>query len=202
MSLSVSGPFELGPLCREGNWSRLSRWMAMHQDRLDVVEYQKNDALFFHVLVMRGAPMDMLDWFVRKDPTLVNKRDAHGRTPLMIACRGEDDYNFIGINGLTRDDEHNLAIVGLLLQHGANPRMQSTEGLNSLHYAALRAHGGPVIDALLTRDGALVGQLTSKGHSAYRLARQVKASADIVQRLYVEGMTAVPDEPMGCWCLW
>lgn len=75
--------------------------------------------------------------------------DATGHTPLMQACR-------------SLDAEERVAIVRELLRAGADPALESDEGMVALHFAALR-DAADVIELLVRRQRTTLDQATGYG---------------------------------------
>lgn len=75
-----------------------------------------------------------------------NAADATGHTPLMQACR-------------SLDTKERIAMVRELLTAGADPALQSDDGMVALHFAALR-DGADVIELLVRRQRATLDQST------------------------------------------
>jgi ankyrin repeat protein len=106
----------------------------------------------------------------------VNVRDAHGRTPLILAASS---------------DLLPVDTVRLLLERGADLHAKSDTGMTALDYA--RLHGATPIVDLLTRAGASTGVTGPVGSVTPQPARSVQAaiarSVPILQRAEAVVMT-------------
>jgi ankyrin repeat protein len=112
---------------------------------------KRRDIVWMQFLLSKGAPMDA--------------RDRDGETPLMAATRigfadGEQQLLDVGAQVdlannrgetplIVATEAHDLASVRVLLQYGANPKLQDhVAGLSALDYAARDNRSGPILKLL------------------------------------------------------
>uniref|UniRef100_A0A0D6RAI5 Uncharacterized protein n=1 Tax=Araucaria cunninghamii TaxID=56994 RepID=A0A0D6RAI5_ARACU len=115
----------------------------------------------------RSGDFDALHSIYSSNPTLINARDNHSRTPLHLAAW----------SGQTK-------VVQFLCEHKADVRAAAVDNMAAIHFASQKGH--LEIVRILLRSGAYVNASTRKGMTALHYAVQ-GGHVDLVKFLIHKG---------------
>lgn len=113
-----------------------------------IMAFSQNDVY----TIARSGTVDDLKTLIKTDPDIINKPNADGNSPLILACykgnvevakfliKNVKDINFttpMGTALMAATVKKNTEIVKLLLENKANPNIADANGSTALIYAAI-----------------------------------------------------------------
>lgn len=116
-----------------------------------------------HFAVSGGNPV-FIEQLLGNDPSLVNRLNAYGESPLHWACKLGD-----------------RSMVSLLIGAGARVNQADTEGNTPLHWAA--EYDESAIAEFLIAAGATLGSVNERGQTPLALAKEQEVSKDTLRVL-------------------
>lgn len=120
--------------------------------------------------LMKNERVKMVKKFIKKLPSLINKSDRNGITPLHIAVYYEDKY-----------------LVQFLLERGAAPDLRTKDGFTPLHIAIYKG-AFDIIDQLLATKAVDIDSATTEDeYTPLHIAVRFSKSSHILEELMEAG---------------
>lgn len=130
--------------------------------------------------LMKNERVKMVKKFIRKIPSLVNKSDRNGITPLHIAAYYEDTH-----------------LVKFLLKHGAEPDLRTNDGFTPLHIAVYKGHFDTIDQLLETKAVDINSATTEDEYTPLHIAVRFSKPKHILQELMESGANLNKQSKLG-----
>ncbi|MBS1987464.1 ankyrin repeat domain-containing protein [Candidatus Dependentiae bacterium] len=151
-------------------WSWSSKKNAINYADSALDDTALNNAFGHLRKLMKNERVKMVKKYIRKIPSLVNKSDRNGITPLHIATYYEDAH-----------------LVKFLLKQGAAPDLRTNDGFTPLHIAVYKGHFDIIDQLLATKEVDIDGATTEDQYTPLHIAVRFSKANHILNELIETG---------------